>query len=215
MVIGARTDITKQEVVSQELATAIVLFFCDDDAISIHVLASAASQILYDVCKHKGLTSVRDIWRDYVVEEHQKDWVNLMRQAFEYFKHAKKDAFTELERFDPRSNEWVLFNACVDYRSAYSMEKEPFVNSSYLTWFFATHEYIMRKDRPLAEIITTSQLFKELREKSPEEQRQWMAEMLRRTYEHLDQRPPVTGLRTDPLDIGLVDSTVRRIIEYT
>jgi len=39
MANGARTDITKQEVVSRELATAIVLFFCDDDAIAIHVLS--------------------------------------------------------------------------------------------------------------------------------------------------------------------------------
>jgi len=53
-------DITKQEVVSRQLETAIVLFFCDDDAISIHVLASAASQILYDVRKNKGKVSIRD-----------------------------------------------------------------------------------------------------------------------------------------------------------
>jgi len=67
------TNITKQEVVSRQLETAIVLFFCDDDAISVHVLGSAASQILYDVCKHKGEISIRDVWQDYIGDEHQKN----------------------------------------------------------------------------------------------------------------------------------------------
>ena len=80
-----RADITKQEVVSRQLETAIALFFCDDDAISIHVLASAASQILYDVCKHKGKVSIRDVWQDYIVEEHQKDWRALTTRAYNYF----------------------------------------------------------------------------------------------------------------------------------
>jgi hypothetical protein len=72
MTDGARTDITKQEAASRQLETAAVLFFCDDDAISIHVLASSASQILYDVCKHKGATSIREFWQDYIAEEYHR-----------------------------------------------------------------------------------------------------------------------------------------------
>jgi hypothetical protein len=85
---GVRTDITKQEVVARQLETAIVLFFCDDHAISVHVLASAASQILYDVCKRKGKESIRDVWQDYIAEEYQKHWRKRSTQAYTYFKHA-------------------------------------------------------------------------------------------------------------------------------
>ena len=198
-----RTNITKQEVVSRQLETAIVLFFCDDDAISIHVLASAASQILYDVCKHKGKVSIRDVWQDYIVEEHQKDWRALTTQAYVYFKHAKDDPFTELERFDPRSNERLLFNACVDYFTAYPGTETPFEIKAYFTWFLAVHPRMIRKGHPLTAVIL-SEPFNELSEKSPDQQRQWMVDMLRTSYTHLNKRPPVTGLSDDFCDNGLV-----------
>jgi len=38
-----RTDITKQEAARRQLETAIALFFCEDDEISVHVLANAAA----------------------------------------------------------------------------------------------------------------------------------------------------------------------------
>jgi hypothetical protein len=200
-----RTDITKQEVVSRQLETAIALFFCDDDAISIHVLASAASQILYDVCKHKGKVSIRDVWQDYIVEEHQKDWRALTTRAYNYFKHAKDDPFTELERFDPRSNEWLLFNACVDYLTTYSGTETPFEILAYFTWFLAVRPQIIRKGHPLTAVILSDPSFNELREKSPDQQRRWAADMLRASYaHHLNKRPPVTGLSEDFCDNGLV-----------
>ncbi len=194
MTDGARTDITKQEAASRQLETAIVLFFCDDDAISIHVLASSASQILYDVCAHKGATSVRDIWQDYIVEQHQKEWHKKIWEAYNYFKHARNDSFTELERFDPRSNEFVLFAACVDYLTVYKCPRTPLAITAFLTWFLATHPDMMRKDHPLTNVITDSHSLRGLGAKSPHQQRRWAAEMLREMYKNLDQRPPVSGL---------------------
>jgi hypothetical protein len=201
---GVRTDITKQEVVSRQLETAIVLFFCDDDAISVHVLASAASQILYDVCKHKGKVSIRDVWQDYISEECQPNWRKRTTQAFNYFKHARDDPFTELERFDPRSNEWLLFNACVDYLITYPGAETPFEILSYFTWFLAIRPRLMRKGHPLAAVILAEPSFKNLSDKSPDQQRQWAADMLKQSYTHLNKRSPVTGLSDDIFDSGLV-----------
>jgi hypothetical protein len=199
-----RTDITKQEVVSRQLETAIVLFFCDDDAISIHVLASAASQILYDVCKHKRKESIRDVWQDYIVEEHQKDWRSRTTQAYNYFKHAKDDPFAELERFDARSNEWLLFNACVDYITTFPDTEKPFEILAYFTWFLAVHPGVMRQGHPLTAEILSEPSFNGLSEKSPDRQRQWAADMLRASYAlHLNKRSPVTGLRDDGFENGL------------
>jgi hypothetical protein len=166
--------------------------------------ASAASQILYDVCKHKGKVSVRDVWQDYIVEEHQKDWRALTTRAYNYFKHARDDPFTELERFDPRSNEWLLFNACVDYFTTYPGTETPFEISAYFTWFLAVHPRMIRKGHPLTAVILSESSFNELSEKSPDQQRQWAADMLRTSYTHLNKRPPVTGLSDDFCDNGLV-----------
>ncbi|MGA7383795.1 MAG: hypothetical protein WBW81_03590 [Methylocella sp.] len=146
-------------------------FLCDDDAISIHVLAGSASQILYDIRKHKGATSIRDIWMDYITEEYHSKWIKKTEQAYNYFKHAKDDAFTELERFDPRSNEWLLFAACIDYLTVYTFAQARLEVAAFFTWFLATHPGIMRKDHRLADVITESQAFKGIGEKSPYESR--------------------------------------------
>ncbi|HEX4202003.1 MAG TPA: hypothetical protein VHY59_10830 [Chthoniobacterales bacterium] len=61
----------------------------------------------------------------------------------------------------------------------------------------------MHQSHPLTVLISKSQYTKELRETPPNQQRQWAADMLRRIYEHNGQRPPVTGLRTDALVIGM------------
>jgi hypothetical protein len=55
---GARTDITKQDAASRQLETAVVLFFCNDDVISIHVLASSASQSFTMYVQAQGATSI-------------------------------------------------------------------------------------------------------------------------------------------------------------
>jgi hypothetical protein len=201
---GVRTDITKQEVVSRQLETAIVLFFYDDDAISVHVLASAASQILYDVCKHKGKVSIRDVWQEYIAEEYQKSWRKRTTRAYNYFKHARDHPFTELERFDPGLNEGLLFNACVDYPITYPGTETPFEILSYFTWFLAIRPGLTRKGHPLAAVILAELSFKDLSDKSPDYQRQWAADMLRRSYTHLNKRSPVTGLSDDIFDSGLI-----------
>lgn len=64
----------------------------------------------------QGATSIRDIWKDYIAEEYHRKWIEKTKQAYNYFKHAKDD--TELQGFDPRSNEWLLFAACIDYLTA-------------------------------------------------------------------------------------------------
>jgi hypothetical protein len=124
------------------------------------------------------------------------------------------DPFTELEWFNPRSNDWLLFSACVDYLTAYKCPKVPFEISAYFTWFLKTNPDIMKEGHPLTDVITKSPSFEGLGEKSPDQQRQWAADMLRQVYEHLERRPPVTGLRSDPFDVGVTDNTVRTIPEY-
>jgi hypothetical protein len=207
------SKITKQEAASRQLQTAIVLFFCDDDTISVHVLASAASQILYDVCGHLDHTSFRDKLEDYIVDEFKKDWRVLMKKAYNYFKHAKDDPFDELEQFDANSNKFLIWGACVDYCTAYTIKEAPHEIISYIAWFIATHPNMMRRDHPLTTIIREAPSFNGLGDKSPDQQRQWAADMLRSVYEKLGQRPPVTGLRTDDPVTG-VCSEPKRLREY-
>jgi hypothetical protein len=147
--------------------------------------------------------SIRDACQDYIVEEQQKNWRSRTTQAYNYFKHAKDDPFTELECFDSRSNEWLLFNTCADYFTTYAGEQTSFEILVYFTWFLAVHPGVMRKGHPLTAISLTEPSFNGLSKKSPYEQRQWAADMLRASYTHLNKRPPVTGLNADVGDEGV------------
>lgn len=213
MTDGVRTDITKQEVVSRQLETAIVFFFSDDDAISIHTLASAASQILYDLCRKIGKPSIRERWQDLIVKEHQREWHTIVTRAYNFFKHAKNDAFTNLTYFNHRSNMSVLFNACMDYITVYTFSDAPVAVSTYFAWYVAANPSFLRHDHPLANVIKESP-FNGLDKKTPHTQRQMGAEMLRAAYANIDKRPPVTGLTDDPSDIGISDNVARTIPEY-
>jgi|SRR6516162_5327594 hypothetical protein len=68
--LAVRTDITKEEAARRQLETSIALFFCENDDISIHVLASSVAQILTDICRMKQLTSWRDLFMGQVRQEY-------------------------------------------------------------------------------------------------------------------------------------------------
>jgi len=86
----------------------------------------------------------------------------------------------------------------------YPDTETPFEILAYFTWFLAIHPRIMRKTHPLTAVILSEPSFNGLSEKSPEGQRQWAADMLRKSYAHLNKRSPVTGLSDGIFDGGLV-----------
>jgi hypothetical protein len=109
-----RTDITKEEAARRQLETAIALFFWENDEISVHVLASSAAQILTDVCKAKQIVSFRDMLIEHIKPEYRNWAVPKLKEAYNYFKHAKKDTFDPLSRFHPGMNATLLFGCCHD-----------------------------------------------------------------------------------------------------
>jgi hypothetical protein len=73
------------------LETAIALFFCDNDYISIHVLVSSAAEILTDVCKAKNIVSFRDELMNHINPQEQNFAARKLKEAYNYFKHANTD----------------------------------------------------------------------------------------------------------------------------
>jgi hypothetical protein len=85
----------------------------------------------------------------------------------------------------------------------------------YFIWFAKTHPGVIRQGHPLTDFIITLQAFNALAERSPDEQRQAAANILRAMYEHLEEQPPVTGLRNDPPDVGvIIRNPGMKITEY-
>lgn len=87
---AATVTVSKLEAAERQLREAIRLFFDRRDPIAIHTLAGAASQILYDLAKHKGLVSY--IRGNPLVRENMRGkWVAMLNEAQSFFKHADRN----------------------------------------------------------------------------------------------------------------------------
>jgi len=90
---SAIVTITKLEAAKRQLHMAIKLWFADADAVSVHTLACAAHQIVHDInSNRKGSDLLLD--SALIKDEFRRDYVNEMRKAMNFFKHADNDPDT-------------------------------------------------------------------------------------------------------------------------
>lgn len=82
--------VKKLEAVKRQLHTAITLWFTDTDPVSVHTLACAAHQIVHDINKQ---TDGNELLLDSSVirGEFRNEYLNEMRKAMRFFKHADRD----------------------------------------------------------------------------------------------------------------------------
>lgn len=114
--------ITKMDAAIRQLETAITLWFHGGDPVSIATLGHAAYEIIYALNKHrKGLPML--IESENIRPEYQEDWKNLQRMTPNFFKHAGKDP-AEVHYFNPKSTQFVLFEAAAVY-SSWKLENRP------------------------------------------------------------------------------------------
>ena len=101
--------IGKMDVVGGHLATIIQLIALEFNPLSTHLLVMASNQLIMDVARKRQVALEWDhkIW---IKEEHHKDYVNLVNKAYNYFKHADRDA--DLAYSGPAVAEIVKLNEC-------------------------------------------------------------------------------------------------------
>lgn len=103
------TVLTKFDAAERQLLLAIRLFFKEEDAVSIHTLSEAASQVLYDIGEEYGVQSlIRD--NNRIREENRKEWLNYIFKSRNFFKHADRDK-NETHEFKDEFNEFSLLDA--------------------------------------------------------------------------------------------------------
>jgi hypothetical protein len=171
-----RTDITKEEAARRQVETAIALFFCEDDDIAIHVLASTASAILTGVCRSKGVIPFRDMFIEVVKPGYKKFASQKLVQAYNYFKHADRDAEDNLERFNAGINPVLLWSCCYDYKNVFHVLPSPL--HVFFWWFVAVFPELILDDRfPLKDFFLVT--FGGLHRKPEAEQRRVGRDLLR------------------------------------
>lgn len=131
--------LSKFDVAERQLNQAVLLFFDDGDPVSIHTLAEAASQVLYDIRDQTGAVSfVRDT--DRIRPERKKEWLAIVSQSRNFFKHADRDK-TEQHEFKDEFNHFSLFDAVNMYLTA----KKAWTPESmtYFAWFCAYYPQLV------------------------------------------------------------------------
>ena len=87
---GQSILLSKFDVAERQFNQAVALFFDRADPVSIHTLAEASFQVLYDIrAQFDGVSLVRD--SEYVRTEKKKEWNGYMVASRNFFKHADRD----------------------------------------------------------------------------------------------------------------------------
>ncbi len=124
--------ISKFESARRQLETAIKLFFNDEDYVSIHTLAAAANQVLVDLAKEGGILTIEDVYLRYIKKDKHKEFINKVREAQNFFKHADRDPGADLS-FNSEMNDIYLMNVTAVYEQL--SDNLPFWIHSYKVWF--------------------------------------------------------------------------------
>jgi hypothetical protein len=107
--------ITKIETVRRELETAIKLYFYQGDEVSVHVLTCAAHEILRQIGKASGTSSIIFDARTAPVAENLRAEVHaVLTDDYHFFKHAGSDP-NETLHFNPAVTLYFLFDAVNAY----------------------------------------------------------------------------------------------------
>lgn len=84
-------EITKLQAAATQLSTAIRVLLLRNDPISAHVLASSALEVIDTLLRAKGHEPLHDIVLKHVKEEAVPAFRRLLREDYNFFKHADRD----------------------------------------------------------------------------------------------------------------------------
>jgi hypothetical protein len=128
-------EITKLDAAQRQLRTALRLWFCDGDSVSIHTLIAAAHEIIHRLYRNKGLVNlVFD--SDLIKDEYRGQVAKKFKEAPSFFKHADRDSDATIS-FNPEVNDVLplfLIQALVDMGEPLGLEEVAF------TYWLNIHE---------------------------------------------------------------------------
>lgn len=134
--------ISKAEAAERQLRTAIWLWFHDFDPVPIHGLASAALKVLWKLHdKHKtGFKTLRDSVVEYVREEYQKAFIEMLNETENFIKHADRDPLA-FHTFNPEMTVFILIDAV---ESLHALNGSTSVETkAFRTWFVIKYPDLM------------------------------------------------------------------------
>ena len=141
--------LTKFDVAERQLLQAINMFFRNEDPVSIHTLAEAASQVLNDIGKNYGAKSfLRD--NDLIRDDKKKEWLRLLFKSRNFFKHANKDKDSSHE-FKEIFNDFSILDAT----NMYTLIKKAWVpeTMAFQAWFAVAYPHLIKEGSEFSKVV--------------------------------------------------------------
>lgn len=89
-----KASLGKIDIIAEHITAAIQLMAIEANPYSTHVLVMAADEMILQVAEARKVALTLD-YRIYVKDEYHKDYRDQVRKAYNWFKHADRDANDE------------------------------------------------------------------------------------------------------------------------
>ena len=155
-----KIKIKKLEAARRQLQEAIRLWFFGGDIVALLSLAFSAHQIVHDINRREnGRDLLYDSYK--IKDEYRKEWINLVKAPYNFFKHADKDPDTNAAvEFDPKIAKFILIFTTVGLEEMGCELNE--VECAFNFYFMMTNPHLIYKDKrdPLIDGISNEDLEK-------------------------------------------------------
>lgn len=132
-----RLTVTRQQAARAEIDTAIELLFDGGSPVAIELLTWASVEMMRGLAEHRQLQTFQGSLEDRVKPEMLKEWREILKGHYNFFKHGDRDPERVSHDFMPEAVTYPLFGACVDYQTIYG--RSTFAMMNYTAWFMARH----------------------------------------------------------------------------
>ncbi|QIK78440.1 hypothetical protein G7077_05510 [Sphingomonas piscis] len=136
-------ELTRRKVVREEIESSIEIILEEGSAVASHVLAWAAVDVLRGVAAARQEQTFLELLEAMVRPEMLKTWRALLRQNYNFSKHADIDPDKVIEGFDPELTNMTLLAAIEDYGRTYQQLTIPMY--LFRGWLLAKSPHLLKE----------------------------------------------------------------------
>lgn len=133
--------ISKLDAARQQLATAIEMFFCHADSVSVHTLACMANTILSDLGKKRKIQSMKNA--NWIRPEKYDEFITILNKPQNFFKHADRDPESILD-FRPTITPFYILDGLRIYEN---LKHDLFLEGRvFIMWFIRKYPDLVNNE---------------------------------------------------------------------
>jgi hypothetical protein len=127
-----KASLSRRHAAQCELDGAIRNFLLDEDLIAAHLLGWAAMDVISDVAKARGRSTLRAATKRGLVAAGQTLWSRVERDHYNFMKHADRDPDCTV-RLLPELTAFAIYTACRDFLAVFETNTPSM--AIYIGWY--------------------------------------------------------------------------------